>query len=332
MTSAIESLASRRLGTAERVTVLVLGDVMLDRYVTGTVDRISPEAPVPVVRERRRWSVPGGAANVAAGIKALGAGATLVGVVGDDDDAQRLRGLLEERGVEEDGLATDPSRPTTRKTRILSRHQQVLRIDREDPRPLSDPVAEVVLASIRDRVREADVVVIQDYDKGTLSPSLLAETMRLAESARVPVVVDPKLRHFFDFRGAAVFKPNRGEVAAAIGVERFDGNTGAMVDLAERVGCAGLVVTMGAGGMLVLGGDHSEVEHIPSVAREVYDVSGAGDTVTAVLAVALAGGAELTEAAALANTAAGVSVGRVGAQPVSREDIILAAASERSGD
>ena len=312
--------------------MLVVGDVMLDRYVSGSVDRISPEAPVPVVLERDRWSAPGGASNVAAGIRALGVHATLAGVVGDDGEGARLRALLEACGVESAGLATDPSRPTTLKTRILSRHQQVLRIDREDARPLAAPIAEVVRTVIREELRQADVLVIQDYDKGTLSPSLLAETMSLARVEGVPVIVDPKLRHFFDCPGATVFKPNRAEVAAALGAEDFGGGLDEMATLAERVGSAALIVTLGADGVLVFERNDPKVVHIPSMAREVYDVSGAGDTVTAVLAVALAGGASLREAATIANTAAGVAVGQLGARHVSTEDIRLASCIERSGD
>lgn len=313
------TLASRCLEAAVAARVVVVGDVMLDRYVSGTVHRVSPEAPVPVVRERRRRSAPGGAANVAAGIRALGAEVRVIGAVGDDRAGSALCRLLERRGIPAEGLLRVAGRPTTVKLRILARHQQVVRVDREDPSPLDDAAAGRLVEQARATLPSTDALVLQDYDKGALPPAVVEPLLDAARERGIPVVVDPKLRGFFGYPGATVFKPNRAEAASALGRESLPLDPAVLRALADRVGCRHLLVTLGSDGLCLLEHGSTEPRFVPSRAREVYDVSGAGDTVTAVLATALAGGLEIAGAAALANLAAGIAVSRLGARPVGRD-------------
>ena len=317
MTQARELLDAARGGN-----VLVVGDAMLDRYVTGSVERISPEAPVPVLHVEAETTALGGAANVAAGVVALGARCRLVATIGNDSAGQSLQSLLESSGVEAADLVLDHERPTTQKTRIIARHQQVLRVDRETVAPPKSDLS----AALRERALEAlefaNVLVLEDYDKGVLSPDLPAVLLDEARRRNIPSIVDPKLRHFFDFRGAYVIKPNVRELAAALGLERAPRNENDLLPLLDRLGCENLLLTLGEEGMLLLSRDGGGIRRIPSRAREVFDVTGAGDTVIATLAAALIGRPELAIAAALANVAAGIEVSRLGAVPVTREELL----------
>jgi len=314
--------ARELLDAAAGGSVLVVGDAMLDRYLSGSVDRISPEAPVPVVRVDGESTAMGGAANVAAGVVALGAGCRLVATVGEDAAGEELRALLGATGVTSDTLVVDPGRPTTQKTRILARHQQILRIDRETAAPPSADVARELKGKALAALSEAAVLVLQDYDKGVLSPELPALLLSEATRRGIPSIVDPKLRHFFDFQGAWLFKPNVRELAAALGVENAPLDEAGLRPLLDRLGCDNLLLTLGEAGMVLLSRDQPGECRIPSRAREVFDVTGAGDTVIATLAAALIGGAELPEAASLANVAAGIEVSRLGAVPVTRDELL----------
>ena len=310
------------LGRAGDVHVLVVGDAMLDRYVEGTVDRISPEAPVPVVHVTRDRTALGGAANVAAGVVALGAHCSLFAVAGDDEAGATLRRELADQGIDAGGVVATPGRPTIQKTRILGGRQQMLRVDREAGGPLADGVTAELADAAEAALEEADVLVFQDYDKGTITPGLAGRLIEAAAARDVPSIVDPKLRHFFDFRGAWLFKPNRRELAAALGVEdgAIDG-----LDLGpvrERLGVRNLLLTLGRDGMALLGENVDGLRRIPSRAREVFDVTGAGDTVLAVTAVALAARAPLVDAARLATVAAGLEVSRAGAVPITAGDLL----------
>ncbi len=309
--------------------VLVVGDVMVDRYVMGTVDRISPEAPVPVLRASRHRAAPGGAANVAAGLAALGCRPILVGAVGEDPAGRRLRTLLERVGVDAGGLVRTPSRPTTAKTRFLSGQQQILRVDRESTAPLDGPTSEAVLQRARAALAGADAVILQDYGKGMFTGALAAALIEAATAHDLPVVVDPKPQHLFRFQGATVVKPNDREAARALGLDGLGDRPEIFRDLRDRTGCRHLLVTRGARGMVLLEGGASRPVVIASRAREVFDVTGAGDTVTATLAAGLAGGQAVRTAARVANAAAGIAVGRLGARSVSREAL---AAALRDGD
>ncbi|MFO7587966.1 MAG: PfkB family carbohydrate kinase [Gemmatimonadota bacterium] len=314
--------ARNLLDAARDGTVLIVGDAMLDRYVSGSVDRISPEAPVPVVRVEEERSALGGAANVAAGVVALGAGARLVSAVGDDDAGRELRALIAERGIDPGDVVADRGRRTTRKTRILARHHQMLRVDHETTAPLEGQVADLLRERALDALASADVLVLVDYDKGVLSPGLTRTLLAEAAARDVPSIVDPKLRHFFDFRDAFLFKPNVRELAAALGLERAPRDEDSLRPLMDRLGCRHLLVTLGDEGMLLVSRESQGVVRIPSRAREVFDVTGAGDTVVATLAVALVSRPGVAVAAALANVAAGIEVSRLGAVPVTRDEVL----------
>lgn len=304
------------------VRVLVVGDCMLDRYVTGDVDRVSPEAPVPVVRVRDERRALGGAGNVAAGVAALGATCRLVALVGPDDAGEATRSLLERAGIGADDLLSVPERPTTVKSRILARHQQILRVDREVDGPLPPALRDAIVDRGRDALAWADVVLAVDYDKGALSAGVGRDLLAAAGEADVPSVVDPKLRDFFEYRGAFVFKPNAGELAAALGAEAAPRTGEELEAVRSRLACRHLLMTRGEEGMVLVTEDRPGVETIASRAREVYDVTGAGDTVTAVLGVAVAAGVDLPEAASLANFAAGLQVSRLGAVPIRLREVL----------
>lgn len=299
--------------------VVVVGDVMLDRYLTGPADRVSPEAPVPVVMVRDEWEVVGGAGNVAAGVRALGARCDVIGVVGGDDGGRSVRRSLEAMGAE-CRLVRDGRRPTTLKTRVLARGQQVVRVDREESGAISRAAAEEVAAAVAARLPGARALVVADYDKGVLTPALVRSVLDGSAAADVPVIVDPKRRNFFEYRGADVFKPNRGELEAALGEEARPGDERWMEGARRRIGCGHLLLTLGAGGM-VLASPGGVLEEVRVRAKAVYDVSGAGDTVAAVVAAAVAAGAGMSVAVRLAARAAALGVAKVGVATVSREEI-----------
>lgn len=312
--------ASDILEAMARTRILVVGDVMLDVYLRGSASRISPEAPVPVVHVQEDWRALGGAANVAANVVALGAACDLVGVVGDDGAAAQFRQALDQGGVDGRGLVALPDRPTTVKTRVLARQHQVARYDRELDAELDGAGTARVTEVVDALMQEADAVVLEDYDKGVLVPGVIDAVLDDARVRGVPVVVDPKARHFFDYGGCTVFKPNLPELAAALRAPVLPDDADWMERTRRHLDCAHLLVTLGHAGMALM---TEEGEHVmvPAVARAVYDVSGAGDTVSAVLAAALAAGATPAEAAILANHAAGIEVGKAGVATVAPDEI-----------
>lgn len=301
---------------------VVVGDLMLDRYLIGDVERISPEAPVPVVTVDEEQRRPGGAANVAANVAAIGAAVTTVGVIGDDAAAEELVAALAEFEIGSSALVTAPGRRTTTKTRIMARGQQVVRIDSEMTNPLADPARSAVADAALGALEQADLLLIEDYDKGVLDPELIGQLINRATERHLPVVVDPKARHFFDCRGATLFKPNRRELDQAFG-RQLSAETGDLAEARARLGVENLLVTAGADGLILVSEDGTS-QHAASIAREVYDVSGAGDTVAAWAGLALAAGATAAEAAWLANLAAGVEVGKQGTATVSPTEVLAA--------
>jgi len=305
------------------VKVLVAGDVMLDEYIWGEVERISPEAPVPVVQVREETWVPGGAANVANNISALGGKAYIAGLIGADHAGRRLSTLLRRLGIKTDGLIADPERPTITKSRVLAGHQQAIRIDREETKP----VGRKSLSGIRDRfkslVSSVDVVVIEDYAKGLFSQDLVDDLIQIAAREKRPVLVDPSSGNLFTFRGAGIVTPNLKEALAASGLPRGTPVAKVGRSLLRRWGSGAVLVTLGEDGMALFE-PGKRYYHIPTVAREVFDVSGAGDTVVGTLAMALAAGGSLSEAAFLANCAAGVVVGKLGTATAGIEEILEA--------
>ena len=310
MTSALLKLVERFPGCP----VLVVGDVMLDEFIFGQVSRISPEAPVPVVEVQRRAFVPGGAANTAANVAALGASPSLAGLVGADANADHVRDLLRTLGVNVDTIVADPSRPTTTKTRILAGTQQVVRIDQEKPSPMSLEVEAALLDAVRLALPSAQACVLSDYGKGVVTPSFAAAVIALANAAGVPTVVDPKGIDYAKYRGATVVKPNQLEAGKVL---NRDLRTSGEVDAAGRDLLAllgpttAILITRGPQGMSLFT-PNGDAFHVPTSAREVYDVTGAGDTVAGTMAVTLAVGGGLEAACELATAAAAVVVGKVG--------------------
>jgi rfaE bifunctional protein kinase chain/domain len=319
------------LEAAAKTRVVAVGDAMLDEYLVGDVDRISPEAPVPVLRVRERRFALGGAANVAQNVVAIGAECRLVAAVGDDAAGKQLTAMLGEIGVPNRSLIK-VSRPTTRKSRVVARSQQLVRIDEEDDTDLTAQDAARIISAIEEAIRDADALVLEDYNKGVLIPSVITRAIEVARTAGVPIVVDPKYRHFFSYRGATVFKPNRRELESALGASVDLEHAEAIPNAIERLGVDHLLLTLGERGM-VLASRGTAPFAVPTVAREVYDVVGAGDTVTAYLAAILGSGGSAAEAAIIANYAAGVEVGKLGAATVSPAEVLEAYdhfATERS--
>jgi rfaE bifunctional protein kinase chain/domain len=310
------------LAAASGRRVAVVGDAMLDVYLRGDVDRISPEAPVPVVRVRERRLALGGAANVAQNVAALGARCELVAVVGGDAPGATLRSMLDGIGADSRGLL-EVGRPTTTKTRVLARSQQVVRFDEEEDEDLRGDDVERLLALVRGAVAEADALVLEDYNKGVLVAHVIRESIAAARARGIPVVVDPKYRNFFCYTGATVFKPNRRELESALGAAVDLDQPETLPQTLRRLGVEHLLLTLGERGMALLS-DDGQVHRVPTTAREVYDVVGAGDTVTAYLASMLAVGATAPEAAVIANFAAGVEVGKLGAATVEPGEVLAA--------
>ncbi len=318
------------LERARDVRILVVGDVMLDRYITGRVDRISPEAPVPVVRVEEESAAVGGAGNVAANVVALGARCDLVGCVGSDAYGGMLAEALESLGVGTGGLVESGDRPTTVKTRVLARRQQVVRVDQE----VADDVAPALAGEVEERIRGmldgAGALILEDYNKGILVESVIQKALGMGIEGGVPTVVDPKRIRFFEYRGATVFKPNAKELEDALGARLRPEDAGWMESTRRRLECENLLLTLGEEGMALQTADGEHLR-VPTVARDVYDVSGAGDTVTAVVAVSLAAGASPLEAAILANHAAAIEVGKAGVATVSPEEILTQYRRHRDG-
>jgi D-beta-D-heptose 7-phosphate kinase/D-beta-D-heptose 1-phosphate adenosyltransferase len=318
----------RELG---RPTVVVFGDAMLDRYVFGGISRISPEAPIQILRVAREEERPGGAASVAHDLAVLGARVRLVGYAGDDEAGRALRRLMTAAKIDARGLVATPGRPTTLKTRMVARgaahsvSQQVLRVDREETSEVAPAIERRLVAAFKRAVRGAGAVVVSDYAKGVVSESSAKAIIAAARRAGVPVVVDPKGRDYARYGGAAVITPNRKETFEATGIEP-SGAAGAEAAgrrLIELTKVDAAVITLDKDGIAIVP-KKGACEIVSTTPREVYDVTGAGDVVAAVLGLALADGRTLREAVHLANVAAGVEVGKVGASPVSRKEILAA--------
>jgi D-beta-D-heptose 7-phosphate kinase/D-beta-D-heptose 1-phosphate adenosyltransferase len=302
--------------------VLVLGDIMLDRFVYGSVERISPEAPIPVVAVERFIDTPGGAANVARNLAAMGARTLLLGVTGNDAGAADLRSQLASSPSIEPHLVVDPSRPTTVKTRYVADGQQVMRADRESRAPLAEDVERRLLGQFQDALRNVDVVILSDYAKGVFSDSVTRVAIAAARGAGKTVIVDPKSRDFTKYRGATVLTPNRLELQLACGHECLTDEQvaqGARASLEQGI-CEAMVVTRGKDGMSVVTSDAVPV-HLHTTARQVFDVSGAGDTAVAAMSLGLAAGGHIVDASTLANLAAGIVVAKPGTAIVTTGEI-----------
>jgi rfaE bifunctional protein kinase chain/domain len=305
--------------------IAVVGDLMLDRYFWGSVARISPEAPVPVVEIESESMRLGGAANVANNVKSLGADPILIGVIGNDNTGTLLRDLIVENAFTPIGLIVADDRPTTVKTRVIAHGQHVVRFDRETKSEISNALQRKILEIVRQNLHSLDAIVIEDYNKGVVLKSLIKELVDMAEKDKKIITADPKFDNFFEYRGATVFKPNSKELEAAMGVKLVDNDAveEAGKTLMKRVKAKNILLTRGEKGMTLFE-ETGTITHIPAKTRKVADVSGAGDTVISTITVALASGATVREATSLANYAGGVVCGEVGIVPIERDALVSA--------
>lgn len=297
----------------KKIRILVIGDLILDEFIWGKVSRISPEAPVPVVEVESQSFMPGGASNVANNIYALGGKVYMAGVVGNDLYGNLLKEQLEEKGINIEGLVVDSGRPTTLKTRVIAHHQQVVRIDKESKAHIDNHILNNILKYAESKIKEIDAILIEDYGKGVIMPKLLASILSLAKKNKKIITIDPKENHFSFYKQATAITPNKQELEKAehIKIEDEHSLIKAGFKLLNELKSKCLLVTLGENGMCLFE-RNKKVTRIPTVAQEVFDVSGAGDTVISALTLALASKAKLKDAAYIANCAAGVVVGKVG--------------------
>ncbi|HJU05868.1 MAG TPA: D-glycero-beta-D-manno-heptose-7-phosphate kinase [Nitrospiraceae bacterium] len=312
----------RHIDRFPQARVLIVGDLILDHYIWGKVSRISPEAPVPVVHVDSESLLLGGAANVYNNILSLGGRVDICGVVGADEGGRRLLKELGVRRQGRGGVVIDADRPTTRKTRVIAHNQQVVRFDIERRTELKLSLQRRIIRYVESRLREISCLVVSDYAKGVVTASLMAELVRLTALRRIPIIVDPKVEHFAYYKGVTVVTPNHLEAGQAAGVHGDDDSSisEAGETIRQRLGCQSVLVTRGEKGISLFESDGTSF-HIPTMARQVYDVTGAGDTVIGTLALALATGASIRDAAVLANQAAGIVVGRVGTATVDSKQL-----------
>ena len=306
----------------KKAKILVIGDLILDEYVWGKVSRISPEAPVPVVWVDKESFMPGGASNVANNIASLGGKAVLAGIIGKDARGRLLKDELNSRGIDVGGMVVDASRPTILKTRVIAQHQQVVRIDKEKIEPISPKVASRLIDYIKRKIDSVDSLLIEDYGKGVITPHLLSEIIHLAKKKKKIITVDPKEEHFAFYKGVTAITPNQQEAAYAAGQpindDRALKKTGSK--LLKRLDCEVVLITLGERGMYLFQKKEKPV-CISTIAQNVFDVSGAGDTVISAFTLALSSGAKPIEATHIANYAAGIVVGKLGTAVVSVKEL-----------
>ncbi|MFC2062174.1 D-glycero-beta-D-manno-heptose-7-phosphate kinase [Elusimicrobiota bacterium] len=302
--------------------ILVVGDLIIDKFVTGKVNRISPEAPVPVVNITSEKYMPGGAGNVVNNLLSLDAKVCIGGVVGDDILGDKLIEMLESEGAETKGILKDKDRPTSVKTRIIAEHQQVVRTDRESKEEISEDLVLELNSKLSPMIENIDGVVISDYGKGLITKKLVNNILESAISRKIPLIVDPQVGHFFDYKNVSSITPNAKEAGEALKIKIEDENTltEAGNKLLEELKCDSVLITRGEQGMTLFESG-SDIRHIPTVAKEVYDVTGAGDTVASVYILGLAAGLGFYQSAVLANYAAAVVVGKLGTATVSIDEL-----------
>jgi len=306
-----------------KTSLLVVGDLMLDEFIGGKVSRISPEAPVPVVWVTSESFMPGGASNVANNVQALGGEVYLAGIVGNDSRGELLLEELKKRKINIGGVVRDSRRPTTLKTRVIAHHQQVVRIDREITDDINSNIVGEILTFARKVIKKIDAIIIEDYGKGVIIPSLIEELIRLAKQHKKIITVDPKESHFSFYKNVTAITPNYYEAAKAVGIQ---GDVDIPIEdigkkLLKQLVCEVVLITLGENGMCVFE-KTGRITKIPTVAQDVYDVSGAGDTVISAYTLAIASGAQNVEAAHVANCAAGIVVGKVGIAVATQEELL----------
>jgi rfaE bifunctional protein kinase chain/domain len=305
-----------------KVTILVLGDIIMDQYIWGDVSRISPEAPVPVVDVTQETKMLGGAANVVNNIASLGGRAILCGVVGNDGTGLEIIQKIEQLGFPTGGILKSSNRPTTIKSRIVAQSQQVVRFDRESKKPITEEEASRLLTFIGEVKNDIDAVLVSDYDKGVISSEIISGLKELRRGSRIILAVDPKPNHFEYYREIDVITPNHHEAAAFCRIPIVDGESMVQAGtfMLTQLKCRSVLVTQGKDGMTLFE-ENDEITHIPTVARKVFDVTGAGDTVISAFCLGLAAGMDFKSAATLSNFAAGIVVGEVGTSTVKAEDL-----------
>ena len=327
------TLSAKRLNTLKSrfkgLKIAVIGDMMLDCYFRGDVKRISPEAPVPVVEVENEFYRFGGAANVIFNISTLGGIPFPVGIIGHDVFGTIFSSLLNEAGIKIEGIIVDESRPTTAKTRVIADHQHLVRIDRESKSYINREIQNKLIAYVEENIKSLDGIILQDYNKGVLTPSLIGKVISLAKKYKVLVTVDPKFNNFFLFKYVDVFKPNRKEAEDILGVKiKSDEDISkAGKKLLEKLKAKNVLLTLGEGGIAVFKSGQKE-KRMPTKARKVADVSGAGDTVISTLTMAIAAGADIYEACYLANYAGGLVCEEMGIVPIALDKLFNAVSKE----
>ena len=309
--------------------ILVLGDLMVDKFVWGKVSRISPEAPVPVVEVTRESAVLGGAGNVASNITSMGGKAYVVGVIGRDGVAEQLKDDLHDKNIDTDGLVFDEMRPTIIKTRIIASHQQVVRFDREVKGAFAPSIQKDIIRRIEDLIPAVQGIIISDYGKGVVTPAVLSRAIQLANQHKIPVTVDPKIEHFLRYKKVSCITPNAAEAIAGMRAQDAVDDE-SIFELGKRIlkrlSSSSVLITRGEKGMTLFE-PGNRITHIPTRAKEVYDVTGAGDTVIATFTLALAAQAPFREAAEISNFAAGIVVGKIGTATVTPDELRAAISS-----
>ncbi|EMN90485.1 D-glycero-beta-D-manno-heptose-7-phosphate kinase [Leptospira weilii] len=307
--------------------IIVIGDFILDEYLIGEVNRISPEAPVPVVWVRTEKITLGGAGNVVKNLSSLGVKSIVLGRVGKDEKAKSLSKLLMDENTDksQNFLIESDEIPTILKTRVIARHQQVCRIDKEELKPINQKEEDELLKAFLERIDFADAVIFSDYDKGTLTPRVIREVSKVCSDKKKIVTVDPQVSHFFLYQGVSILTPNHHEAGNAIGrkLENDSEILKAAQEISEKLSCLSLMITRGEKGMSLYLSSQKEIYHIPTVAREVFDVTGAGDTVISVYTAYHAAGLSELDASVVSNAAAGVVIGKLGAETVTPEELDL---------
>lgn len=303
--------------------IILIGDIMLDEYIWGNVDRISPEAPVPVVDVDRESFHLGGAGNVAHNLKSMNAYVYSVGVTGNDNAADIVLEKFKKVGINSFGIFKDSNKMTTQKTRIIADNQHVVRIDKEKRIPISLEIENNIISYIKN-LKDADAIIFEDYDKGLLNKRIIYEIIKIAKEKKIPVFVDPKFNNFYYYENTTLFKPNRKELSTATGIagENIEELEEAAKKVIDKLNCHYLLLTLGSDGMLLFERDNEKYYKIPTKAEEVQDVSGAGDTVISALTLAYISGANIKEAAEIASFAAAAQLKKIGAQTVSIDEII----------
>ncbi|MBP7653081.1 D-glycero-beta-D-manno-heptose-7-phosphate kinase [Candidatus Dependentiae bacterium] len=306
----------------EKSRILIIGDIILDEYITGEVSRISPEAPVPVVEVKDRWFSPGGAGNVANNLRSLGANVVISGLVGNDYFGSKIKNMLKKTGSDISGLLTDKNRPTILKTRIIARHQQVVRVDVESKKKIMPEQTEKIADFINRQKKSIDAIILSDYGKGTIVPKIIEQVVDIKKTLGIPVIVDPKIEHFMDYKNITIMTPNKKEAAEGSKISITDEKSlyKAGNKILKDLNIDALLITRSEEGMSLF--QKNEIFNIPTEATEVYDVTGAGDTVISVMALSLSAGADFKCSSILSNIAAGEVVKELGATAISRNKLI----------